>query len=75
MQQHQQIRALLQAAYQANQMTSLTANGTTYTGTVDFLTSQTVYLGLKAGRSCQLPLLQISQVQLTPAQPWWHLYD
>lgn len=75
MQPHQQIYALLQAAYQANQMASLTANGTTYTGTVDFLTSQTVYLGLKAGQSCQLSLVRISQVHLKPLQPWWHLYD
>lgn len=75
MQLYQQMRALLQTAYQNNQVTSLIFHGTKYTGTVDFLTPKTVYLGLRAGRSCQLPLMQISQVHLHQSQPWWHLYD
>lgn len=70
-----QTYTLLHTAYQNNQITSLTIHGTTYTGTVDFLTTQTVYLGLRAGYSCQLPLGQISQAHLHQLQPWWYLYD
>lgn len=71
----QQIRTLLQTAYQKNQVTSLISQGMTYTGTVDFVSTTTVYLGLAAGRSCQIPLEQISQVQLHQLRPWWYLYN
>ncbi|KRK85889.1 hypothetical protein FC99_GL002160 [Levilactobacillus koreensis JCM 16448] len=60
----QQIRPLLRAAYQNNQVTSLIFHDVTYTGTVDYLTDSTVYLGLTAGRSRQIPLTQITQVNL-----------
>jgi len=71
----QQIRPLLRAAYQNNQITSLIFHDVTYTGTVDYLTDSTVYLGLTAGRSRQIPLTQITQVNLHQSQPWWHLYE
>ena len=70
----QQIRTLLQTAYQKNQLTSLCSQGTIYTGTVDYVSATTVYLGLAAGRACQLPLTQISQVDLHQSRPWWYLY-
>ncbi|MDT7013100.1 hypothetical protein [Levilactobacillus namurensis] len=70
----QQIRSTLQTAYQENQLASLIAGGLTYTGTVDFVTPTTVFMGLAAGRSCELPLAQISQVNLHQLRPWWYLY-
>ena len=70
----QQIRTLLQTAYQKNQITSLVSQGITYTGTVDFVSPTTVYLGLAAGHSCQLPLAQVSQVHLHHLRSWWYLY-
>lgn len=71
----QQIRTLLQTAYQKNQITSLISQGMTYTGTVDFISATTVYLGLAAGESCQIPLGQISRVHLHQFRPWWYLYN
>ncbi|WP_225351237.1 hypothetical protein [Levilactobacillus spicheri] len=47
----------------------------TYTGTVDFISATTVYLGLAAGESCQIPLGQISRVHLHQFRPWWYLYN
>lgn len=71
----QKIRLLLQTAYQKNQLTTITYHGVTKTGTVDFVTASTVYLGLAAGHSREIPLTQISQVKLHQLQSWWYLYD
>ncbi len=71
----QKIRLLLQTAYQQNQLTTITYHGVTKTGTVDFVTASTVYLGLAAGHSREIPLTQISQVKLHQLQSWWYLYD
>lgn len=72
---NQQVTALLQAAYQNNQVTSLMFNGLTYTGTVNLISATTVYLGMAAGRTCQIPLGQISQVKRHQFRSWWHLND
>ncbi|KRK33254.1 hypothetical protein FD07_GL002145 [Levilactobacillus parabrevis ATCC 53295] len=74
-QAHQQIKQLLQTAYQRNQITTINVHNITYTGTVDFISPATVYLGLAAGRSREIPLTQISQVKLHQFQSWWYLYD
>ncbi|MCH5465305.1 hypothetical protein [Levilactobacillus tujiorum] len=71
----QQIKTLLQTAYQKNQLTTINSHNITYTGTVDFISPTTVYLGLAAGHSRKIPLAQISQVKLHQFQSWWHLYD
>jgi len=70
-----QIKTQLQTAYQKNQITSLIAQGITYTGTVDYISATTVYLGLAAGHSRSIPLSQISQVHSHQLRPWWYLYD
>ena len=70
-----QIRTLLQTAYQNNQLTTVNTRDVSYTGTVDYLSLTTVYLGLAAGHSCEIPLTQISRVHLHQFQSWWYLYD
>lgn len=74
-QAHQQIKTLLQTAYQKNQITTINIHNITYTGTVDYVSPTTVYLGLAAGHSREIPLTQISRVQLHQFQSWWYLYD
>lgn len=69
------IKSLLQRAYQNNLVTTLIFNDVTYTGTVDFLSATTVYLGLSAGRTQELPLAGVHRVQLHQSQSWWYLYD
>lgn len=69
------IKHLLQLAYQNNQITTLIVNDVTYTGTVDFVSASTVYLGLAAGRSREIPLIEISQVKLHQLDSWWYLYE
>ncbi|WP_225418147.1 hypothetical protein [Levilactobacillus mulengensis] len=71
----QPIKHLLQLAYQNNQVTTLIFNNVTYTGTVDYVSASTVYLGLAAGHSREIPLTGISQVHLHQLQSWWHLYE
>lgn len=71
----QPIKHLLQLAYQNNQLTTLIFNNVTYTGTVDFVSSSTVYLGLAAGHSREIPLIGISQVKLHQLDSWWYLYE
>ncbi|MFD1454309.1 hypothetical protein ACFQ44_01280 [Levilactobacillus lanxiensis] len=71
----QPIKHLLQLAYQNNQVTTLIFNNVTYTGTVDYVSASTVYLGLAAGHSREIPLTGISQVRLHQLQSWWHLYE
>lgn len=71
----QPIKRLLQLAYQNNQITTLIFNDVTYTGTVDYISPSTVYLGLAAGHSQEIPLTGISQVKLHQLQSWWHLYE
>ncbi|WP_225419779.1 hypothetical protein [Levilactobacillus cerevisiae] len=71
----QPIKRLLQSAYQNNQVATLIFNNVTYTGTVDFISASTVYLGLAAGASQEIPLTGISQVKLHQLHSWWHLYE
>lgn len=71
----QQIRRLLQTAYQNNQLTTLTFNNVSCTGTVDLVSTNSVVLGLAAGQFREIPLTQITQVKLHQFQSWWHLYD
>lgn len=71
----QSIKNLLQLAYQKNQVTTLIFNNVTYTGTVDYLSATTVFLGLSAGRTRELPLTGVRQVKLHQSQSWWYLYE
>ena len=70
-----QIKTLLQIAYQRNQIMTINIHNITYTGTVDYISPATVYLGLAAGQSREIPLTQISQVKLHQFQSWWYLYE
>lgn len=71
----QRIKAILQTAYQNNQITTLIFHDVTYTGTVDYVSASTVYMGLAAGQSQEIPLTEISHVKLHQLQSWWYLYD
>ncbi len=70
-----QIRTLLQTAYLKNKITTINIQDVTYTGTVDYVSPTTVFLGLAAGHSREIPLTQISHVQLHQFQSWWYLYE